>query len=63
MNQNNMIREWNNKLETSMNRIHIAENRINSPICLCSENRRKGIVDESNSQKKKIRRIDIGDPT
>lgn len=54
MNQNNMIREWNNKLETSMNRIHIAENRINSPICLCSENRRKGIVDESNSQKKKI---------
>lgn len=27
MNQNNIIKEWMNKPETSVNRIHIAENR------------------------------------
>jgi hypothetical protein len=34
VNQNNVTKERTNKLETSMNRIHRAKNRINGTVCL-----------------------------
>lgn len=44
MNQNNTIKEWINKTETTRNIIHIAENRIALYISLCNKSKRERFI-------------------